>query len=129
MRRVLGFGLKMSQSLDEQSTRLYRIRKTVMEMLRDRDYVVAEFELTLNKDQFREKYGDEPKREDLVIQKPRRSNNAEHVSGFLACTSLGFWTVWDGFCDFGGVVSTSHVMLLLAVTSFLCAAADVSWML
>lgn len=69
----------MSHALDEQSTRLYRIRKTVMEMLRDRDYVVAEFELSFTKEQFREKYGDEPKREDLVIQKPRRSNNAEHV--------------------------------------------------
>ena len=61
-----------------------------MEMLRDRDYVVAEFELNFTKDQFREKYGDEPKREDLVIQKPRRSNNAEHV-GFSACTSLAIW--------------------------------------
>lgn len=68
------------QSLDEQCARLYRIRKTVMEMLRDRDYVVAEFELNSTKEEFREKYGDEPKREDLVIQKPKRSNNAEHVS-------------------------------------------------
>lgn len=77
----------MSHALDEQSTRLYRIRKTVMEMLRDRDYVVAEFELSFTKEQFREKYGDEPKREDLVIQKPRRSNNAEHVR-FLLFTSF-----------------------------------------
>ena len=69
-----------SHAFDEQSTRLYRIRRTVMEMLRDRDYVVAEFELSFTKEQFREKYGDEPKREDLVIQKPKRSNNAEHVS-------------------------------------------------
>lgn len=76
----------MSHALDEQSTRLYRIRKTVMEMLRDRDYVVAEFELSFSKEQFREKYGDEPKREDLVIQKPKRSNNAEHVR-FLALFS------------------------------------------
>jgi DNA-directed RNA polymerase I, II, and III subunit RPABC1 len=57
-------------SLDEQSTRLYQIRKMVIEMLRDRDYVVAEFELSFTKDQFQEKYGDEPKQEDLVIQKP-----------------------------------------------------------
>lgn len=73
----------MSHSLDEQSTRLYRIRKTVMEMLRDRDYVVAEFELSFTKEQFREKYGDEPKRDDLVIQKPKRSNNAEHIFVFF----------------------------------------------
>ncbi|CAK9206018.1 hypothetical protein BDL97_15G037100 [Sphagnum fallax] len=72
-----------SQQLDEQSTRLYRIRKTVMEMLRDRDYVVAEFELAFTKEAFREKYGDEPKREDLVIQKPKRSNTAEHIFVFF----------------------------------------------
>lgn len=77
-----------SHAFDEQSTRLYRIRRTVMEMLRDRDYVVAEFELSFTKEQFREKYGDEPKREDLVIQKPKRSNNAEHVSGL---TLKKFW--------------------------------------
>lgn len=82
----------MSHALDEQSTRLFRIRKTVMEMLRDRDYVVAEFELSFTKEQFREKYGDEPKREDLVIQKPKRSNNAEHVR-FLPFLKLlcAFW--------------------------------------
>jgi hypothetical protein len=75
----------MSQSLDEQSTRLYRIRKTIMEMLRDRDYVVAEFELSFTKDQFREKYGDEPKREDLVIQKPSGP------------TTQSMWVSWHAF--------------------------------
>jgi DNA-directed RNA polymerase I, II, and III subunit RPABC1 len=84
-----------SQQLDEQSTRLYRIRKTVMEMLRDRDYVVAEFELAFTKEAFREKYGDEPKREDLVIQKPKRSNTAEHVS-FL-CAPCNFYPAVKGF--------------------------------
>ena len=51
-----------------------------MEMLRDRDYIVAKLQLSFTKEQFPEKYGDEPRREDLVIQKPKRSNNAEHVS-------------------------------------------------
>jgi DNA-directed RNA polymerase I, II, and III subunit RPABC1 len=83
-----------SQQLDEQSTRLYRIRKTVMEMLRDRDYVVAEFELAFTKEAFREKYGDEPKREDLVIQKPKRSNTAEHVS--FVCAPCNFYLAVKG---------------------------------
>jgi hypothetical protein len=60
-----------------------------MEMLRDRDYVVAEFELAFTKEAFREKYGDEPKREDLVIQKPKRSNTAEHVS--FVCAPCNFY--------------------------------------
>ena len=33
--------------------------------------------------QFREKYGDERKREDLVIQRSRRSNNAEQILVFF----------------------------------------------
>lgn len=76
------------QALDEQTTRLYRIRKTVMEMLRDRDYVVADYEIALTKEQFLDKYGDEPKREDLVLQKPRRSNNTEHVLHLLAFSCI-----------------------------------------
>jgi len=69
-----------------------------MEILRDRDYVVAEFELSFTKEQFREKYGDEPKREDLVIQKPKRSNNAEHVR-FLAFASFRFLASCCNFRD------------------------------
>ncbi|KAL3680161.1 hypothetical protein R1sor_023117 [Riccia sorocarpa] len=72
-----------SQQLDEQSTRLYRIRRTVMQMLRDRDYVVADVELAFTKDQFREKYGDEPKREDLVLRKTKRSNPNEQLFVFF----------------------------------------------
>ncbi|KAL3680814.1 hypothetical protein R1sor_023770 [Riccia sorocarpa] len=50
------------------------------EMLRDRDYLVADVELAFTKDQFREKkYGDEPKREDLVLRKTKRSNPNEQV--------------------------------------------------
>jgi len=65
-----------------------------MEMLRDRDYVVAEFELAFTKEAFREKYGDEPKREDLVIQKPKRSNTAEHVS--FVCAPCNFYPAVKG---------------------------------
>jgi hypothetical protein len=71
-----------SEELEVQITRFYRIRKTVMEMLRDRDYEVAEFEVAMTKEEFREKYGEEPKREHLVIRKAKRSNAAEHVSKF-----------------------------------------------
>ena len=65
--------------LDEQSARLFRIRRTVMQMLRDRDYLVADFEISMSKDEFRDKFGDEPKRDDLVISKSKRANSSEQV--------------------------------------------------
>lgn len=54
-----------------------------MQMLRDREYVVADVELLLSKDQFREKFGDEPKREDLVLRKTKRSNPNEQIFVFF----------------------------------------------
>ncbi|KAJ7560769.1 hypothetical protein O6H91_04G145100 [Diphasiastrum complanatum] len=72
-----------SHQLDEQSNRLYRIRKTVMQMLRDRDYLVVDHELSLSKEQFREKFGDEPKREDLVISRYKRSDSSERIFVFF----------------------------------------------
>lgn len=50
-----------------------------MQMLRDRDYLVADFELNMSKDDFKQKYSDDPKREDLVISKSRRSNNSDQA--------------------------------------------------
>ncbi|KAG6546029.1 hypothetical protein Mapa_012434 [Marchantia paleacea] len=41
--------MSTTQQLDEQSKRPYRIRRTVMQMLRDREYVVADVELSLLK--------------------------------------------------------------------------------
>lgn len=71
------------QQLDEQSARLYRIRRTVMQMLRDRDYLVADFETSMSKDDFRDKFGEEPKRDDLVIIKSKRANPAEQIFVFF----------------------------------------------
>eukprot|EP00246_Nothoceros_aenigmaticus_P016718 TRINITY_DN7789_c0_g1_i2.p1 TRINITY_DN7789_c0_g1~~TRINITY_DN7789_c0_g1_i2.p1 ORF type:complete len:209 (+),score=31.43 TRINITY_DN7789_c0_g1_i2:110-736(+) len=72
-----------TQQIDDSATRLFRIRRTVMQMLRDRDYLVADFELNMSKDEFKQKYSDEPKREDLVISKPRRSNSSDHIMVFF----------------------------------------------
>ncbi|PAV91579.1 hypothetical protein WR25_10890 [Diploscapter pachys] len=46
---------------DEQETyRLWRIRKTIMQMCHDRGYLVTQDELDLTLDGFREQYGDKP---------------------------------------------------------------------
>lgn len=67
---------------EEELSRLFRVRKTLMEMLADRGYLVGEFEINMSKHQFLQKYGDNMKREDLVIQKAKRNNSSEQVCAF-----------------------------------------------
>ncbi|KAI3953331.1 hypothetical protein MKW92_047857 [Papaver armeniacum] len=64
---------------DEDITRLYRIRRTVMQMLNDRGYLVGDFELKETRAQFLSKFGDNLKREDLDIKKQKRNDNDEQT--------------------------------------------------
>uniref|UniRef100_A0A175YKJ0 RNA polymerase subunit H/Rpb5 C-terminal domain-containing protein n=1 Tax=Daucus carota subsp. sativus TaxID=79200 RepID=A0A175YKJ0_DAUCS len=52
---------------EEEVGRLYRIRRTVMQMLEDRGYLVVEAEKEMSKTQFLQKFRENFKREDLVI--------------------------------------------------------------
>lgn len=64
---------------EEEISRLVRIRKNVMQMLRDRNYMVGDFEIEMSKYQFLQKYGENMKREDLVINKGLRNNSSDQV--------------------------------------------------
>ncbi|CAK9155159.1 unnamed protein product [Ilex paraguariensis] len=68
---------------DEEITRLFRIRKTVMQMLRDRSYLVGDFEIEMTKHQFVQKYGENMKREDLVINKAKRNDSSDQIYVFF----------------------------------------------
>ncbi|RZC67745.1 hypothetical protein C5167_011436 [Papaver somniferum] len=68
---------------DEDITRLYRIRRTVMQMLNDRGYLVGDFELKETRAQFLSKFGDNLKREDLDIKKQKRNDNDEQIYVFF----------------------------------------------
>ncbi|XP_044471990.1 DNA-directed RNA polymerases II and IV subunit 5A-like [Mangifera indica] len=68
---------------DEEIKRLFRIRKTVMQMLRDRGYFVGDFEINMTKEQFLSKYGENMKREDLVINKAMRNNSSDQIYVFF----------------------------------------------
>lgn len=74
---------------EEEITRLFRIRKTVLQMLKDRGYVVGDFEIEMTRYQFVQKHGENMKREDLVINKGFRNSSEQvcfvkilHFSGF-----------------------------------------------
>jgi hypothetical protein len=64
---------------EEEINRLFRIRRTVMQMLKDRGYFVGDFEIDMTKEQFKNKYGESMKREDLVINKAKRNNSSDQV--------------------------------------------------
>lgn len=71
---------------EEEITRLYRIRMTVMQMLLDRGYVVTKQEEEMTKRAFISKYGENMKREDLVIQKAKRNDAGDQVSFCFSST-------------------------------------------
>ncbi|KAK7847483.1 dna-directed rna polymerases ii and iv subunit 5a, partial [Quercus suber] len=62
---------------EDETNRLFRIRKTVMQMLKDQGHLVANFEVDMIKDQFRRKYGESMKREDLVINKTKQTDSSD----------------------------------------------------
>ncbi|ESR64457.1 DNA-directed RNA polymerases II and IV subunit 5A [Citrus sinensis] len=68
---------------DEEIKRLFRIRRTVMQMLRDRGYFVGDFEINMSKEQFIAKFGENMKREDLVINKALRNDSSDQEAELL----------------------------------------------
>lgn len=62
---------------DELVTKLYRVRKTVLQMLNDRGYNVVDEELNQTKDAFKEKYGDDPKKDELTMSKKKKDSNEQ----------------------------------------------------
>lgn len=76
--------IRMATS-DEEITRLYRIQRTIMQMLNDRGYIVADHELNMSKELFIDKYGEYLKRDALSIQKTRRNDSSDQVGLEIAC--------------------------------------------
>ncbi|KAK1354778.1 DNA-directed RNA polymerases II and IV subunit 5A-like [Apium graveolens] len=67
---------------EEEIARLFRIRKTVLQMLDDRGYLVGDAEKELTKYQFLQRYGDNMKREDLVISKTKKNDPSDQIYVF-----------------------------------------------
>lgn len=68
---------------DEEITHLHRIYKTVLQMLRDRNYVVSETELNMSRQEFKSNFGDQMKREDLFINTSYNNNPSEKIYVFF----------------------------------------------
>ncbi|KAL9234603.1 hypothetical protein vseg_009457 [Gypsophila vaccaria] len=73
-------------SIDEEIVRLYRVRKTIMQMLNDRGYSVTDDEINMTRHQFDELYGVNRNKENLLICKEMRNNSSEKICVFFVAS-------------------------------------------
>ena len=105
---VVCFAMVLS---DDEINRLFRIRKTVMQILKDRGYLVADFEVDMTKEQFRRKYGESMKREDLVINKTKRTDSSDQVR-FPINLSLSLYSILFYFLILNSSSSPNKILYL-----------------
>uniref|UniRef100_A0A7N0U8L3 Uncharacterized protein n=1 Tax=Kalanchoe fedtschenkoi TaxID=63787 RepID=A0A7N0U8L3_KALFE len=80
-------------SSDDELHRLWRIRRTVMQMLRDRGYFVSDNDVDISKQQFINKYGENLKREDLVMTKSKLNSSEQIFIFFPEEAKVGVKTI------------------------------------
>ncbi|CAL0322175.1 unnamed protein product [Lupinus luteus] len=68
---------------EDETNRLYRITRTVLKMLRDRGYLVHNKEIEMSKHEFKNKFGENMKREDLTFMKSMRENDSDRIYVFF----------------------------------------------
>lgn len=65
------------------TTRMYRIRKTCLEMLADRGYLITDEEKEATREQFVDKFGADVRREDLTIMASKVEDPTEQIFVFF----------------------------------------------
>lgn len=63
--------------------RMYRIRKTCLEMLLDRGYLITDEEKDASRESFMDKFGPDVRREDLTIMASKKDDPTEQVFVFF----------------------------------------------
>ncbi|GBG41301.1 hypothetical protein CBR_g74217, partial [Chara braunii] len=68
---------------EQHFLRMFMIRKTVMEMLRDRGYLVSDGEVRMSRSEFEAAFGRDPNRESLTITVHKLEDTAQRISVFF----------------------------------------------
>ena len=69
-------------SIDGVGYDLYRVRRTLHEMLKDRGYLIDQADIDLSEESFKEQYGEVPSREQLTLLVQKRDVPTEQVYVF-----------------------------------------------
>ncbi|KAK9793773.1 hypothetical protein WJX73_009907 [Symbiochloris irregularis] len=65
-------------------TKAFRSRRTSLEMLNDRGYLIVQGEMTMTREDFAERFGPEPKKDDLTILAPKQDDPTDQIFVFFA---------------------------------------------
>ncbi|KAL1223682.1 DNA-directed RNA polymerases II and IV subunit 5A [Cardamine amara subsp. amara] len=68
---------------EEEMKRLFLVERTLMQMLKDRGYLIEDSEITMTQEQFHTKYGDKMKRKDLVTLKAKKNDDNDKLYIFF----------------------------------------------
>ncbi|XP_042064290.1 DNA-directed RNA polymerases II and IV subunit 5A-like [Salvia splendens] len=83
---------------EDEVRRLFRAMKTVLQMLRDRGYVVTDDEIAMTMEGFTAKYGHNMKREDLMLVKAKRDSGEQIYVFFPDEAKVGAKTIRTLIC-------------------------------
>ncbi|KAK9911130.1 hypothetical protein M0R45_035053 [Rubus argutus] len=62
-----------------QISRLYRVRKTVMQMLKERNYIIVDHDLNMTLLQSKNKHAENMKREDRTINRRKQGDDSDQI--------------------------------------------------
>ncbi|GLJ26181.1 hypothetical protein SUGI_0502210 [Cryptomeria japonica] len=91
--------MECAVGLTGEGRKLYRIRRTIMEMLKDRAYDVHDTEIHMSERDFINKFGENPTRRDFTILKSRRAVKDEIIVLFPEDEKLGMSTIKDYYSN------------------------------
>lgn len=70
--------------MSDRTTRLFRIYKTISEMLNQRHYDISDTDLDMDQNQFVTKFGESPNREELDRVVSSKCNNADKIAVYFS---------------------------------------------
>ncbi|XP_031478771.1 DNA-directed RNA polymerases II and IV subunit 5A-like isoform X2 [Nymphaea colorata] len=73
----------MAPKFAEDTVTLWRVRRTILQMLRDRHYNVDDSELKMNLNEFADRFGQSVNRDDLIIKAPKTDDRNDHIFVFF----------------------------------------------
>ena len=105
--------LEERAALTGEASHLFRIRRTLLKMLKKRSYVVDAAQLAMTPRGFVDQFGDQPKRNDLTILAEHETDAEDQLFVFLPDDDkVGVKTIKQ-YCEMMKEASVSHAILVV----------------